>query len=363
MPEIQRASIGIFTGGGTGGHVYPGLAVWQQVQQWWPGPLLWVGSKSGMEKAIVADAGLPFLGIPAGKLRRYWSFRNLTDVARILAGFLHMLLFLLRHRVAFVFSKGGFVTVPVVWAAALFRIPVFSHESDLVPGLATRLNLPFSRRLYVCHTSVRGRLPARFRSRVEPTGNPIREQVRRGDAERARQRWNIPDGLPLILVLGGSSGAVQINRLVPSLVESLRGRAFVLHQTGPHESARETPLYRSVAYLGGAELADALAATALLISRAGAGSLWEAAWYRLPMVLIPLTSGSRGDQVVNARHWEHLGCAHVLIDPSAESLTRTVIPLITDSSALRAMRDSFPGPPIDAASLISDDLRRSLVAP
>ncbi len=353
--------IGVFTGGGTGGHVYPGLAVWEKIRTWWTGPLLWVGSTDGMEKTILGDLGLPYKGIPAGKLRRYYSFRNVTDLFRILAGFFIMILFFKRKKAAFVFSKGGFVSVPVVWAARLMGIPVFSHESDLVPGLATRLNLPMSVRLFLSDKTVAKHLSARYRSKALVTGNPVRSQIKNGSADRARMHWHVPDNKPLILVLGGSSGALQINKLIPGLVEALGGQAFVLHQCGQRWEIPRLPNYQGVPYIGH-ELADALARADLLISRAGAGSLWEAAYYRLPMVLIPLTAGSRGDQVVNARHWERLGCAVVLHDPNSRELSQTVTYLLDHPNELNKMKQAFQKIPTeDAAERISREMRALLL--
>lgn len=361
MVKNQRETpIGIFTGGGTGGHVYPGLAVWEKVQSWWTGRLLWVGSRHGMEKKIVEDLGIKFKGIPAGKLRRYFSFQNLTDSFKILAGFLIMLLFFGRTRVSFVFSKGGFVTVPVVWAARFFGIPVFSHESDLVPGLATRLNLSASQLIFVSHDRVRSLLPARYRSHVVVTGNPIRSRIKSGRPELANKHWNLPEGKPLVLVLGGSSGALQINELIPNLVHSLEGRAFVLHQCGQKWAIPQMPNYLGIPYIG-SELADALARADLLVSRAGAGSLWEAAFYRLPMILIPLKAGSRGDQIINARHWEKMGCAKVLIDPSSSELNLAVNHTLENPEELRKMRQAFGVLSFeDSADLISRRILSSL---
>jgi UDP-N-acetylglucosamine--N-acetylmuramyl-(pentapeptide) pyrophosphoryl-undecaprenol N-acetylglucosamine transferase len=351
--------LGIFTGGGTGGHVYPGLAVWQKVSQWYPGRLLWIGSYSGMEKDIISKLGLPYKGIFAGKLRRYWSFQNFTDVVKILFGFLSMVLYFRRNRADFVFSKGGFVSVPVVWAARIFNIPVFSHESDLIPGLATKLNLGFSTKVFLPHEKVKRYLPARHWDKCVISGNPVREEIMTGRAERAEQRWNIPADKPLILVLGGSSGALQINNLIPSLVKELAGRAVVLHQTGYKWEIPQLPHYIGMPYLQ-QELADVLARADLLISRAGAGSLWEAASYKLPMVLVPLLAGSRGDQVVNARHWESMGCAYVLINPTTHQLNQVVLDLLEKPQQRGKMRESYQNIPLNSSALIAQEIQSSI---
>lgn len=353
--------IGVFTGGGTGGHVYPGLAVWERVSTWWPGTLIWIGANRGFERDLIRRLGHPYIGIPAGKLRRYWSLENLVDGFKVVMGFLRALVLFLRLRPVFVFSKGGFVTVPVVWAARLAGARVFSHESDLTPGLATRLNLPASEILFLPYRETLNRIPPRHRKRCQVSGNPVRSQLRGGEASRAESRWGIPHGKPMLLVLGGSSGSAQINRLIPAVSKALRGRLFVLHQTGPKGSATTEEGYITVPYLG-PELADALARADVLVSRAGAGSLWEAALYRVPMILVPLAAGSRGDQILNARLWEARGCARVLIDPTASELTDAILRLLEDPDLLGRMREAYREIPLNAAERISETLQKLLLA-
>ncbi len=348
--------LAVFTGGGTGGHVFPGLAVWDELQTRWPGDFLWVGAKGGMEEALLKERNLPFRGIPAGKLRRYLSIKNLTDIFKILTGFLESLLLFIRRRPAFVFSKGGFVSVPPVWAAGILGIPVYSHESDLNCGLATRLNLRYSRKVFVAYSETLAKLPKETQGHGLVSGNPVRLDITRGRPESANQRWGIPPQKKVVLVLGGSQGAKQINDLIPGLYNALKDKVFFIHQTGKNWERVEGPGYVQEPFFG-PEIADALARADLLISRAGAGSLWEAAYWKVPMVLIPLEVGSRGDQVLNAYHWENLGCATVLRDPSPPELEKSVLNIIDHPEILFAFKNSFSLlPKVSAAKFISETI-------
>ena len=205
--------LAVFTGGGTAGHIIPGLAVIQELQAggW---RAAWIGTRRPAERELVHAAGIPFYGIPAGKLRRYLSLRNLTDVVAVLAGCVHALILLLRLRPAVLFAKGSFVSVPPVVAARLLGIPVVTHESDATPALATRINATMARTVLVAFAATRALLPARLQGRVQVTGNPLRAGLARGDAARARARFQVPEGVPLLLVTGGSSGARALNELV-----------------------------------------------------------------------------------------------------------------------------------------------------
>ena len=313
--------LAVFTGGGTAGHIIPGLAVIQELQAggW---RAAWIGTRRPAERELVHAAGIPYYGIPAGKLRRYLSLRNLTDVVAVLAGCVHALILLLRLRPAVLFAKGSFVSVPPVVAARLLGIPVVTHESDTTPALATRINATMARTVLVAFAATRELLPARLQGRVQVTGNPLRAGLARGDAARARARFQVPEGVPLLLVTGGSSGARALNELVQAALPALTRRWFVVHQTGsawqpqPGRTAADDRAlrgrYRAVPFVS-AGFPDLLAAADLVVSRAGANTLGELAATGTPAVLLPLPrTASRGEQLANARLFAQRRAAVVL---------------------------------------------------
>lgn len=315
MGKQERMSTIVFTGGGTGGHVYPGIAVIQALRKTWSGSFLWIGSKSGMERAIVEAAGIPFAAIPSGKLRRYFSVRNVLDVFRVAGGVLASFFLFLRRRPVLVFSKGGYVGFPPVFAARLLRIPVVAHESDADPGLATLLSAPFADRILVPYEESSRHFPARFRSRITVTGNPVREEIAAGSAREGLEIAGFPDDRPVLLVLGGSQGAREINSLVRGALDELLAFCRIVHQMGEGEyEPLDRPGYYARPYFT-SELPHLLAAASAVVSRAGAGSLWEFLAAGLPALLLPLRgAGTRGDQVRNAELFERLGAARVLRD-------------------------------------------------
>ncbi|HUX42238.1 MAG TPA: undecaprenyldiphospho-muramoylpentapeptide beta-N-acetylglucosaminyltransferase [Rectinemataceae bacterium] len=317
-----------FTGGGTGGHIYPGLAVAAELRKVFDGRIVWLGSKKSSDRAPVEAAGIEYMALPAGKLRRELSLENVADAFRVVAGYFAAKRALRQLRPMLIFSKGGYVSVPPCRAAAALGIPVFTHESDLSPGLATRLNAAKAEKVLVAWEETRDSLPAAARARVEVVGNPMRAAILEGDAERGRSLLGVPSGMPVVLAMGGSQGALQVNRLVEGALPALRDRAFVVHQTG--EAVVESGVdvagsglgpafenYRRFAFIG-EELPDILAAADMVIGRAGAGALQEAAALAKPMILVPLAgTGTRGDQVDNARHFEKNGAAKVLLGEGA----------------------------------------------
>jgi UDP-N-acetylglucosamine--N-acetylmuramyl-(pentapeptide) pyrophosphoryl-undecaprenol N-acetylglucosamine transferase len=197
----------VFTGGGTAGHVFPGVAVIDALEKRWQLRIVWIGSKGGVERRLLENLSLAYLSVPSGKWRRYLSLLNFADLFRVVAGFVRCLLFFFKVRPLLVFSKGGYVSVPPVLAAKLLRIPVFTHESDLSPGLATRINARFSERILTSFDATRSFFPPRLARRVLLTGNPIREFLRRGDPDEGRRLLGCPQGRLILLILGGSQGS------------------------------------------------------------------------------------------------------------------------------------------------------------
>jgi UDP-N-acetylglucosamine--N-acetylmuramyl-(pentapeptide) pyrophosphoryl-undecaprenol N-acetylglucosamine transferase len=311
-----------FTGGGTGGHIYPGLAVIAELRtRGFSGRIAWIGSDKESDRSVVEGAGVEYLAIPSGKLRRNLSLENAADAFRVLAGYSTSLKVLKTLRPSLLFSKGGYVSVPPCAAAARLGIPYFTHESDLSPGLATRLNATRAERILVSYEETRGLLPAALRGRVFVAGNPVRPSIRGGDANAGRKIVGAPAGKPIVLFLGGSQGAKQVNELALAVLPGLADRAYVVHQTGETAGGAAAPdqpgRYRSYGYIRD-EMPHILAAADLVVGRAGAGTLWECAALGKPMVLVPLCgSGTRGDQVDNARLFAAKGAAIVLVGAEA----------------------------------------------
>lgn len=323
-----------FTGGGTGGHVYPGLAVLEELSAFLDEggfAVVWIGSKRGMERRIVEERGVSYAPVAAGKLRRYASLQNLFDLFKVMLALFQSLLFMLIRRPVLLFSKGGYVSVPPVIAARICRIPVITHESDLDPGLATRINARFADTVCVSYARTFDYFPEKLKPGLKLVGNPIRRAIRQGDPEKGRTLFGLPGKKPLVFVIGGSLGARQINEMIGLVAAELLTQAEVLHQTGGgNRTGLLDPGYAEREYIG-PEMADALAAADLIVSRAGAGSLWECGALGKAMLLIPLdASGSRGDQLRNARYFEEAGAARVLSGDEAtgEALKDEVLRLI-----------------------------------
>ncbi len=332
-----------FTGGGTGGHIYPGLAVADELKALaasnnYDIKISWIGCSKGMDKNIVEKAigpdGKPtvdnFYGIPSGKLRRYFSLKNFSDLFRIAGGFFAAYHILRKNRPALLFSKGGFVSVPPCLAARFLHIPVYTHECDFTLGLANRINFKSASCMFVSYDETKARLASAEQNRVRVTGNPVRPVFYKTSPEKGLSFIGIKAApeKPLLLVLGGSSGAKQINELVYNNIDFLCEHFIVIHQTGLLNSddkrssslAEKYPEYYKPYNFIYQEMPDLLSAADLILSRAGANSIWEAAVLKKPMVLIPLCgSGTRGDQVDNAEFFRSRGAAEVLLGEAADS--------------------------------------------
>jgi UDP-N-acetylglucosamine--N-acetylmuramyl-(pentapeptide) pyrophosphoryl-undecaprenol N-acetylglucosamine transferase len=290
----------VFAGGGTAGHVVPNLALISELRErrW---DVAYVGTASGLEATLAARAGVPFFPIHAGKLRRYASWRTAMAPALTLYGVLEAVQALRRLRPAVVFSKGGFAAFPLAPAAKICGIPLILHESDLTPGLANKLALPFA--AHVC--TAFAETPKRIRTKVPTsvTGIPLPREIGDARAERAAKRFGFSDGKPLLLVMGGSQGSEAINRHVRALVPELVNAFEIVHLCGRGKldaGLAKLAGYHQLEYVHEGYY-DLLACAALVVSRAGANSLEELRTLAKPHVLIPLSgTASRGDQVLNA---------------------------------------------------------------
>lgn len=356
----------VFTGGGTGGHIFPGLAVIDELKNRTDANIAWIGASKGIDRELVEGHGIAFYGIPSGKLRRYFDFHNFTDFFRIIAGFFSALALLLKLKPKIVFSKGGFVSVPPCMAARLLRIPLVTHECDFSPGLATRINARFATDIYVSCKDTVALFPEKFRKRITVTGNPVRPAFYSGDPTRGRAFIGASESkLPILLVLGGSLGARQVNDLIAGCVDRLCSRFIVVHQTGSQntdqtispENGLTRERYKPFPFIR-SEMPDVLASATVVVARSGANTVWECAAAGKPMILVPLEKGSsRGDQVENARFFVGAGAATMMtgLDATSDRLARTAIDLIDNerlfsdmASASLAMGTSRP------ARLIAD---------
>ncbi|WP_019533074.1 undecaprenyldiphospho-muramoylpentapeptide beta-N-acetylglucosaminyltransferase [Paenibacillus ginsengihumi] len=312
----------VFTGGGSAGHVTPNLALIARLK-----PLGWqidyIGSQGGIERDIIGREAIPYHPIASGKLRRYFDLRNAKDPFNVLKGTLQAYRLLRRLRPHIVFSKGGFVSVPVIVASRLCGIPVIAHESDFTPGLANKISMPFVSRLCVTFPeTLEG-----AGDKAQCTGLPIREHIYRGKAIQGRSLCDFHSQKPVLLVMGGSLGAQKINQAIRGALEPLLERFQIAHICGKgmvDETKTGIRGYRQFEYVS-EELPDLLASADLVVSRAGSTSIFEFLALRKPMLLIPLSrQASRGDQIWNAASFEKQGFCHVLQEEelTPESLVR-----------------------------------------
>lgn len=297
-----------YTGGGTLGHIYPALAVHEVLLRTQDYSSLWIGRENARERAAVERAGIPFYPIQSGKYRRYRSWENFTDIFRLIWAYVQALSLLRKTRPDVLFSKGGFVSVPPVFAARTLGIRVVAHESDATAGLATRLNSRCSDLICVPFAGSEGSLPAR---KVVVTGNPIRGEL---FTDEDISSYKIPPDMPLLLVLGGSQGSEEINALVRANLHRLCTLAFVIHQCGEADFRQiEHKNYCPVSHLG-VELGTLYRRSALVVSRGGAGTIAEILAFGCASLIIPLSRAiSRGDQVDNARRLVAKGAARAIL--------------------------------------------------
>lgn len=301
----------VLTGGGTAGHVTPNIALLPSLRQ--AGyEISYVGSYDGIEKKLMADFDIPYTGISTGKLRRYLDIKNLTDPFRVLKGFSEAKKYLKEFRPDVVFSKGGFVSVPVVRAAASLKIPCIIHESDMTPGLANKLCFPVATKICCNFPETLKMLPE---GKAVLTGSPIRAELAQGNKIAGLNMCGFTANRPVVMVIGGSLGAANVNKAVRDALPRLLEDFQVVHICGKDKIDNlllTTPGYRQFEYVK-AELKDLFAMAALVISRAGANAICELLALKKPNILIPLpAASSRGDQLLNAASFEAQGFSIVI---------------------------------------------------
>jgi len=314
----------VFTGGGTAGHVTPNIALIQEFKQngW---DINYIGSAKGIEKGMIEHIGIPFHAVSSGKLRRYFSFKNLLDPFKIIAGILQSFLLFNKLKPDVIFSKGGFVAFPVVVGAWLHRIPIVAHESDMSPGLANRLSFPFVNK--ICVTFSAAKKHFKKQEKIVVTGTPIREQLFTGNSNKGLKLCGFSPEKPCLLVIGGSLGAGSINQSVRDALPRLTESYQIIHLCGKgkiKQSLANLKGYCQFEYAN-EELADLFAASSIVISRAGANSLYEILALGKPHILIPISAKvSRGDQIQNAKYFQELGISVVIQDSQLNANTLLV---------------------------------------
>ena len=315
----------VMTGGGTAGHVTPNIALFDSLQK--DGyEIHYIGSYEGIEKGLIEDKKIPYYGISSGKFRRYRSWKNLTDPFRVLHGFFQARRLLGRIRPNVVFSKGGFVSVPVVMAAKTRHIPVIIHESDLTPGLANKLAMPSATK--VC-CNFPETLPYLPKEKAVLTGSPIRQELLHGNKQAAKDFCGFTGDLPILMVMGGSIGSVYINNAIRGCIDTLLTKYQIIHLCGKgniDESLKDKKGYAQFEYIS-ENLPDLFAAADLVVARAGANSICELLALHKPNILIPLSrNASRGDQILNANSFAKQGFSVVLEEEevTSEKLMATI---------------------------------------
>lgn len=319
----------VLTGGGTAGHVTPNIAMLPKLKEMGY-QVSYIGSYEGMERKLIEDQGIPYYGISSGKLRRYFDWKNFTDPFRVLKGFGEAKSLLKKLKPDIVFSKGGFVTVPVVIAAKGCRIPVILHESDMTPGLANKLCLSSATKICCNFPETVDNLPDH---KAVVTGTPIRQELMSGSREKALAFTGFSGQKPVIMIVGGSLGSVIVNDAVRKILPELLPSFDVIHLCGKNKldpSLENKEGYRQYEYIS-KELSDLFALSDLIISRAGANAICEIKALKKPNLLIPLSAkASRGDQILNARSFERQGFSVVIEEED-----------LTDQSLLKGITNLY----------------------
>jgi len=305
----------VITGGGTGGHVFPALRIAKAFQRTGT-DVLYIGSKNGMENKLSKDVDVNFKSISTGKLRRYFDWKNFSDPFLIILGFFQSYIILRKFNPQVVFSKGGYVSVPVVVAAWLLRIPIILHESDMSPGLANRILIKFAKKICLSFKESSKYIKS---NNYVVTGNPIREELFLGDIKKAKIITGFDDKLPVVFVCGGSLGSSSLNKLVLESLDKILKFSQVILQCGKgkqieiSKKIKNRNRFFQVEFVGVKALANFYKFADIIVSRAGAGQITELAFLGKPSILIPLgLEMSRGDQILNSKILEKTKSAIVL---------------------------------------------------
>ena len=301
----------IMTGGGTAGHVTPNIALFPALKE--AGyEISYIGSYNGIEKGLIEDQGIDYYGINSGKFRRYHSWKNFTDPFRVLQGYFQAKKIIRKIKPDVIFSKGGFVSVPVILAAKRRHVPSIIHESDLTPGLANRLAIPSASKVCCNFPETLKHLPE---GKAVLTGSPIRQELMHGNKEAAYEFCGFTSDLPVLMIMGGSIGSVYINNAIRQNIDELLKKYQIIHLCGKNnldENLKNVEGYAQFEYIS-ENLPDLFAAADIVVARAGANSICELLALHKPNILIPLSrNASRGDQILNANSFKKQGFSVVL---------------------------------------------------
>lgn len=310
----------VLTGGGTAGHVTPNIALIPELKKRGY-EISYIGSYEGIEKKLIEDMGIPYYGISSGKFRRYFDPKNFSDPFRVLKGVHEAKKILKTLSPNVIFSKGGFVAVPVAFAAKSRKIPTVIHESDMTPGLANRLCIPSAAKVCANFPETLEKLPE---GKAVLTGTPIRKELFSGDRLTGIRFCGFTTNKPILLIVGGSSGSVLVNNAIRDILPTLLQKYQIIHLCGKgklDETLNETEGYVQFEYIK-KELSDLLSIADVVISRAGANAICELLALRKPNILIPLgLNASRGDQILNAESFERQGFSKVLKEEELSGIT------------------------------------------
>ena len=312
----------VLTGGGSAGHVIPNLILLpDMIKDGWD--IHYIGSRKGIEATLVKHPNITYHTIETGKLRRYFDIKNFIDPFRVIAGFFQSLSIIARIGPCVIFSKGGFVAVPVVLAGWLLRRPIVIHESDMSQGLANKICIPLSSYICLSFQKTYDALPAKVRKRAAYTGAPVRNELDRGDAREGYRLCGFDDSKPVLLVIGGSQGSEGLNKIIRSALPELLNTWHIAHlcgRGGVDATLENTSGYAQFEYVGD-ELAHLYKISRAAVSRAGSNTIFELLYLRIPSVLIPIPlKASRGDQILNAEEFAKAGFSIKLDEDMAENI-------------------------------------------
>ncbi|MDI6792660.1 MAG: undecaprenyldiphospho-muramoylpentapeptide beta-N-acetylglucosaminyltransferase [bacterium] len=360
----------LVTGGGSGGHTSPAIAFVETLLKREPAAsILYVGSAKGIEAKTACSKGIPFIAIQTGKLRRYFSLKTVPDLCfRLPIGILQALKIILQFKPDCIFSTGGYVSLPVVIAGRILKRPILIHEQTVEVGLANRIGGRLANRIAISFDTSKKYFPA---EKVVLTGNPVRPEVLNGDRVSAAKRFGLSNDFRTIYVTGGVQGAHRINRTIAKVLRQILEKAQVIHQCGEQdfdwlsreaeglgEEIRER--YRLFRFIGG-EIGDVFALTDLLVSRAGAGIVNEAAAMGKPAVFIPLPAATKDEQTGNAALLADVGAAVVILehDLTPELLRDSILELVSNPAQLNKMGQAARGisKPDAAENLIEEIIK------
>lgn len=357
--SMEKKTI-VFTGGGSAGHVTPNIAIINELDhnEW---NMEYIGSKSGIEKELISKMNIPYHRISSGKLRRYIDFENVKDVFKVLKGCFEARQILKKLRPNLLFSKGGFVSVPVIIAAKSLKIPILIHESDITPGLANKISKRFATKIYTSFEEAMTFFPA---NKTQFIGSPLRREILEGSASRGRMLLGFKKNLPILTIMGGSLGARKINEVVRASLSELTKQYQIVHICGKNnidEAVAHILGYKQFEYVYD-ELADILAATDVVITRGGSNAIFEFLALEIPMLIIPLPlTQSRGDQILNAKSFEKRGFSLTLEeeDLNKDSLIDCLLKMQRETSMMKnAMKQSSKK---DALSILIKEINHAKI--